>query len=112
MAREHATAYVMQWSAGQPVGVPKLGGAPLSKSFRPAAETAVMGFHSATVHSGPGSDSAEMKAEEMNVNGNSQIRPALWATSTVGENRPVIAPTQDMANANSRIIAKASTAST
>ena len=77
------SAYSTQWSAGQPWGVLNDGGEPLWNSLRPAAETAVIGFHSAMLRSGPGRVSAEMKAEEMKVSGNIQIRPALWATSTL-----------------------------
>src|SRR5690606_1246665 len=111
MASEQNTAYSTQCSAGQPVGCGKNGGAPLSNSLRPEAATAVIGFHSAITRSGPGRVAAEMNAEEMKVSGNSQISPALWATSTFDDSSPVSAPTQDMAKANSRMMPNASAAS-
>ena len=77
------------------------GGASLPNRSRTAWITAVNGFHSAMVLSGPGIVPAPTNAEEMNVTGNSHTIPALCATSTLGTDNPISAPIHDIANPNS-----------
>lgn len=61
------------------------------------------GFQSATGWRAAGRVAVGTKAEERKVTGKSQIRPALWATSTLRAVRPMVAPTQDMAKAKRRM---------
>ena len=54
---------------------------------------------------------APTNADEMNDSGNSHIRPALCATSTLGADSPISAPIHDIAKPNSNSNRYASTAS-
>src|SRR5882757_7843833 len=100
MATEASTAYSAACSAGQPVAVGMPGGwIGLPNSARVTSATAEIGFHSANARSGPGSVCAETNTLAMKHTGNSQISPALWATSTLRQSSPIQAPIQDIANA-------------
>src|SRR5699024_12066281 len=82
IATQLNTAYGAACSIGQPPdsAAPSM---VLPNSSRVAWMTAVNGFHVANASNGPGSDCNGTNAAEMKLTGNSQINPALWATSTL-----------------------------
>src|SRR5699024_4647590 len=110
IATQLNTAYGAACSIGQPPdsAAPSM---VLPNSSRVAWMTAANGCHVANAYNGPRSDCNGTNAAEMKLTGNSQINPALWATSTLRANSPMNAPTQDNAQANSNITRYPSAAS-
>src|SRR4051812_40402028 len=71
-----------------------------SHSSRTALTVSVTGLTSAKACSQSGIESTGTKADDAKVSGNSQMKPADWATSALGTESPISAAIHENANPN------------
>jgi len=95
---EYATGWTSDHGAPGSVGV--FG---LPNRVRRASATVVIGFHDATVRSGPGIDEIGTNLEATKVNGNSATNAIPPTPYGVATRLPNSTPIQIMANANATI---------